>query len=224
MPDSLKKLFWPGAAEAGEADPPRPGRKDAPSAPAVRRSNGLREFCHSLKGLEGLRVLDLGTACQANLDFFLEQRHKIYTEDLLTALDANVYRVRGENGLRSFDTEGFLAENLSYQMLLFDAVLCWDLFDHVEEHAIRSLVDRLHWVVKPGGILLAFFHIADPGAMVPAYQYRIQGPDLLELHPRGQAALRRPLNNRNIENLFRTFHSLKFFLARDNLREVLIVR
>jgi len=44
------------------------------------------------------------------------------------------------------------------------------------------------------------------------------------LLPRGERELRQPLNNRNIEVLFKEFHSLKFFLARDNLREVLIVR
>jgi hypothetical protein len=36
--------------------------------------------------------------------------------------------------------------------------------------------------------------------------------------------LQRVFNNRNIENLFRDFASLKFFLARDNVREVLVVR
>jgi len=47
---------------------------------------------------------------------------------------------------------------------------------------------------------------------------------------RGSAAnsdsfqLQRVFNNRHIENLFRDFASIKFFLARDNIREVLVVR
>jgi hypothetical protein len=36
--------------------------------------------------------------------------------------------------------------------------------------------------------------------------------------------LQRVFNNRHIENLFRDFSSIKFFLARDNVREVLVVR
>src|SRR2546430_425182 len=36
--------------------------------------------------------------------------------------------------------------------------------------------------------------------------------------------LQRVFNNRHIENLFRDFASIKFFLARDNVREVLVVR
>ena len=35
---------------------------------------------------------------------------------------------------------------------------------------------------------------------------------------------RRVFNNRHIENLFRDFASIKFFLSRDNVREVLVVR
>ena len=36
--------------------------------------------------------------------------------------------------------------------------------------------------------------------------------------------LQRVFNNRHIETLFRDFASVKFFLARDNIREVLVVR
>jgi hypothetical protein len=36
--------------------------------------------------------------------------------------------------------------------------------------------------------------------------------------------LQRVFNNRHIENLFHDFASIKFFLARDNIREVLVVR
>jgi hypothetical protein len=42
--------------------------------------------------------------------------------------------------------------------------------------------------------------------------------------PASKFRLQRVFNNRNIENLFRDFASIKFFLARDNVREVLVVR
>jgi len=213
---ALKKLFKPGTAPVPEPKPP--------PVSSLRRSNGLREFCVELKGQEGLRVLDLGAVCQANISFFTDQQHKVYTEDLYPVLKTTRYRVRGDNGRWRFDPERFLIENLNYQMLLFDAVLCWDLFDQLDETAVRPLADRLHWVTKPGGVLLSFFYTAEPGASVPVYRYRIQGPETVELLPRGQITLRRPLNNRNIENLFKDFHSLKFFLARDHLREVMVIR
>ena len=216
LTETLKKLFKPATVE-------QPWSPPAPE-PQLRHSSGLREFCRELKGQRGLRVLDVGAACQANISFFTELGHKIYTEDIHPALASNAYRVRGENRRWRFDPQAFLAKNLNYQMLLFDAVLCWDLLDRVEESAVRPLVDRLHWVLKPGGVLLSFFHTGEPGATVPSYRYRIQGSEALELLPRGQILLHRPLSNRNIENLFQAFHSIKFFLARNNLREVLVIR
>jgi hypothetical protein len=42
--------------------------------------------------------------------------------------------------------------------------------------------------------------------------------------PTRPLALQRVFNNRHIENLFRDFASIKFFLSRDNIREVLVVR
>jgi hypothetical protein len=36
--------------------------------------------------------------------------------------------------------------------------------------------------------------------------------------------LQRVFNNRHIENLFHDFSSIKFFLARDHIREVLVIR
>jgi hypothetical protein len=44
------------------------------------------------------------------------------------------------------------------------------------------------------------------------------------LQERASFRLQRVFNNRHVENLFRDFHSLKFFLARDNIREVLAIR
>ena len=36
--------------------------------------------------------------------------------------------------------------------------------------------------------------------------------------------LQRVFANRHVENLFRDFASIKFFLGRDNLRDVLVIR
>jgi hypothetical protein len=51
--------------------------------------------------------------------------------------------------------------------------------------------------------------------------------DYKKERPTGTAksfTLQRVFNNRHIENLFRDFASIKFFLSRDNIREVLVVR
>jgi hypothetical protein len=86
------------------------------------------------------------------------------------------------------------------------------------------LIDRLAAAMRPGGVLLAFFHTKDAGPDAPYYRYHIAGAESLELQRGPQFRLQRVFNNRHIENLFREFTSIKFFLARDNVREVLVVR
>jgi len=115
-------------------------------------------------------------------------------------------------------------------------VLCWNLPDYMEESLVKPTVDRLWSVMKPGALLLTFFHTRDAGPESVCYRYHVTGTDMLEMseiklpvagHPAGEKQsprLQRVFNNRHIENLFRDFSSIKFFLARDNIREVLVVR
>jgi hypothetical protein len=120
-------------------------------------------------------------------------------------------------------------------------VLCWNLPDYLDESLVKPVVGRLWSVLKPGGMLLAFFHTRDAGPDSPCHRFHIVGADTLEMKKielrrealrasKGAAAtvdsfqLQRVFNNRHIENLFHDFASIKFFLARDNIREVLVVR
>jgi hypothetical protein len=92
-------------------------------------------------------------------------------------------------------------------------------------------------------MLLAFFHTHEAGPDAPCYRYHIVDNDILEMqHVQARRDLRkgpnsavhsstekrfrlqRVFNNRHVENLFRDFGSIKFFLTRDNIREVLVVR
>jgi hypothetical protein len=79
-------------------------------------------------------------------------------------------------------------------------------------------------MLKPKGHLLAFFHTKDAGAESLYSRHHIVQKDVLELEPIQGFKLQRIFNNRHIENLFKDFASRKFFLGRDNIREVLMVR
>ena len=130
-----------------------------------------------------------------------------------------------EDGRPTRDANRFLAENLVYGTnTIFDAILCWDAPDYLHEALVKPMVNRIHRILKPKGVLLAFFHTRDAGPEAPYYRYHIAGQDMLDLQPGPRFRLQRVFNNRHIENLFRDFSSIKFFLARDNVREVLVVR
>lgn len=213
------------------------GSSEQASAPAVpqkrsRRSSGIAEISRLLNTPDSLCVLDLGSTSANNIRFLTAKGHKNYSEDLLQASLDPAIQVRNEDGKIVPDEKKFLDENLTYSNGLFDVVLCWNLPDYMEESLVKPTIDRLWSVMKPGGLLLVFFHTRDAGPDAPCYRFHITGTDTLEMQEVRLSAskdkqnprLQRVFNNRNIENLFRDFASIKFFLARDAIREVLLVR
>jgi SAM-dependent methyltransferase len=202
----------------------------------TRRSSGMGEVARILNSQEGLCVLDMGSTSPGNIRFLTDRGHKNYSEDLLrSSLDPGL-RVKDDAGNQVVDSKKFLDENLGYPNAHFDVVLCWNLPDYMEESLVKPTIDRLWSVMKPGGVLLAFFHTRDAGPDSTCYRYHVTESDVLEMQevkfaPPGRPPsekqsprLQRVFNNRHIENLFRDFASIKFFLARDAMREVLVVR
>jgi hypothetical protein len=210
----------------------------APAAPhkSTRRSSGMGEVSRLLNSQEALCVLDMGATSASNIRFFTGKGHKNYSEDLLRSSLDPALRIQDSDGKPIVDSKRFLDENLVYPNALFDVVLCWNLPDYMEENLVKPTIDRLWSVMKPGALLLAFFHTRDAGPDSTCYRYHVTDSDMLEMQevkfaPPGRPAsekqsprLQRVFNNRHIENLFRDFSSIKFFLSRDAIREVLVVR
>lgn len=210
----------------------------APAAPQklTRRSSGMGEVSRLLNSQEALCVLDMGATSASNIRFFTGKGHKNYSEDLLRSSLDPTLRIPDSEGKSVVDSKKFLDENLVYPNAQFDVVLCWNLPDYMEENLVKPTIDRLWSVMKPGGLLLAFFHTRDAGPDSVCYRYHVTDSDMLEMQevhfaPPGKPVsekqsprLQRVFNNRHIENLFRDFSSIKFFLSRDSIREVLVVR
>ena len=212
----------------------KPDESSAAPQKLSRRSSGMGEISRLLKSQEGLCVLDMGSTSPNNIRFFTDKGHRNYSEDLLrSSLDPGL-RLPDATGKSTVDNKKFIEENLQYPNSHFDVVLCWNLPDYMEESLVKPTIDRLWSVMKPGGVLLAFFHTRDAGPDSTCYRYHVTDTDMLEMQEVKFAApgrsekqsprLQRVFNNRHIENLFRDFASIKFFLARDSIREVLVVR
>jgi hypothetical protein len=211
----------------GAAQNPAQPQEKSKSAPRIsRRCIGLGEFNRDLNGSEDQkpRVLDLGPTSPINIAFLANRNLRIHNEDVLRAAQDPSFMTRQEDGSQRLDPEKFFAENMSYPEHYFDGVLCWDVADYLPEELVKPLVDKIHSVLKPKGGLLAFFHTKDAGPDSPYCRYHIVQPDTLELEPEPGPRIQRIFNNRHVENLFRDFASRKFFLGRDNIREVLVVR
>jgi SAM-dependent methyltransferase len=225
---ALLRLFRPSPANDPLAQP---------SAERItRRSSGFAEFTRRIAGEQPLNILDLGPTSPANITYLTGLGHKVYNEDVLQGGGDPALVVAAEDGGKpSLDIARFLAGSLQYNPEQFDAVLCWDTADYMPEELVKPMVDRIHRVMKPGGSVLAFFHTKDAGPDAPYYRYHISAADTLSLqamwkpgtNPKARVPLfrlQRIFQNRHVENLFRDYGSLKFFLARDNVREIIVLR
>jgi hypothetical protein len=206
----------PPAGRATSESPPE--RILRPEDFVSRHSNGLDQFFSYIKGESGLSILDLAGVNQSNVSFITNLGHKIYSEDFLRSL-----RLAG-NGDAQPRVDSFLSQNLNHREASFDGVLVWDVLEYLSAPLLSATVDRLARIVKPGSYLLAVFQAQEKAESVPQYSFRIQDSKTLLVADRGRRKPEQVFNNRSLEKLFHGFESLKFFLARDKLREVIVRR
>src|ERR1700740_3286107 len=157
---NFMKLFR-GSSGRTPADAPDVAQK------LTRRSSGLGELARLWESETPLCVLDLGSTSPTNIPLLTGCAHKIYKEDLLVASTEPHLVIKDEQGSVTLDSRKFLADNLLYPAAHFDVVLCWNLADYLDESLVRPVMGRLWSVLKPGGMLLAFFHTKDAGPGPP---------------------------------------------------------
>src|SRR5262252_5708229 len=214
--------------------PPAAGATRAPVQPeSTRVSNGLKEFLWNLDGLERGTLLDLGPAWQTTLSFFIERGFRVSSEDVLRAW--KTFLTEEEARLRKDFAAGetlemtpsaraarFLKENLQYPRSSFDAVLLWDLLDYLEQALVKQAVASLTELLRPGGVVFAMFHSKKPEGF---QRYRVVNSSTLQMVPTTVVCpAQRVYQNREIQDLFGRYRTMKSFIGRDQLRETLFIK
>ena len=100
----------------------------------------------------------------------------------------------------------------------------WDSLQYLSPTLLDLTVKKLHRLLAPGAMMLAFFHSDEKARVVPTHYYRIHDMRTLSLVDRGSRPIAQFFNNRVIEKSFAEFASVKFFITRDHLREILVQR
>jgi hypothetical protein len=103
-------------------------------------------------------------------------------------------------------------------------VLLWDSLQFMSPALLNEVVERLYDLMKPKSYLLAFFTAQERATEAPSYGFRIVDNKTILLSDRGVRPVGHVFNNRNLEKLFGKFESVKFFLTRESLREVIVRR
>lgn len=214
--------------------PPQASASHAPDElESNRLSNGLKELLWNLDGLERGALLDLGPAWQTTLSFFIERGFRVSSEDVLRAW--KTFLTEEEARLRKDFAAGetlemtpsaraarFLKENLQYPRSSFDAVLLWDLLDYLEQALVKQIVASLTELLRPGGVVFAMFHSKKPEGF---QRYRVVDSNTLQMVPTAiLCPAQKVYQNREIQDLFGRYRTVKSFVGRDQLRETLFIK
>jgi 2-polyprenyl-3-methyl-5-hydroxy-6-metoxy-1,4-benzoquinol methylase len=218
-----------GSGPSGPGGPTPPSRlrfppRDTKGAETVttRQSRGLREFFDYIRDQSGLTILDLGGATQQNVNFITNLGHRLYSEDFLQILHETFGMEDTVDQSNPGRIEYFLRQALDYPEAHFDGVLIWDVLEYLAPALLTAVVERLVKIVRPKSYMLAFFHPDGKVETVPFYTFRIQEVNSLQIAERGARRPAQLFNNRSLEKLFGKFDSVKFFLTRERLREVIV--
>lgn len=191
-----------------------------------RNSSSWQELQKFLRHEQGMRVLDIGPTSSLNINFLTNLGHSVYMADLVhEAIKGGWELPAKEPGeLPSFNVNGFFEHNLSFQAREFDVVLLWATLDYLPDALTQALVERLKDSTRPGGKVLAFFHSKTEGPWTAYCRYHLTEGPQLEMQESEHFPIRRVYPNRKIEQLFKGFANHRFFLAKENLYEVLLTR
>jgi hypothetical protein len=189
----------------------------------ARASRGLEQFFFNIRDTVGLTILDLAVPNQENITFLTSLGHKLYTADLIGCLD-DAFGKNPADQTNAGRIEYFLRSSLDYPPDTFDAVLLWDGLQFMGPALLTATVDRLFEIMRPDAYLLAFVTANERVTEVPAHTFRIIDNKNITIIERGTRASGQVFNNRNIEKLFQRFQSVKFFLTKESLREVIVRR
>jgi SAM-dependent methyltransferase len=147
---SLSDLFSRRRKEPADSDA---GASDAP----VHPTKVLARFVASLSARTQPVLLDLGPVVGSNVSFFGEQLGcKIIVEDLSKDIDRHVREGKLE------DLPAALSKRFPHPSASIDGILCWDVFDYLDKNSAKKLAEQLTRILKPEGVLLAFFVTAEP--------------------------------------------------------------
>jgi hypothetical protein len=233
-----REIARPAAANSRPRTPGAPtvggGAPRAPEAhESTRVSNGLKELLWNLDGLGRGKLLDLGPAWQTTLSFFIERGFRVSSEDILRGwkgfLTEEEARLRDDaSALEALDmtpagrATRFLNDNLQYPKASFDAVLLWDLLDYLEPIMAKQVVANVTELLRSGGVVFAMFHSKKPEGF---QRYRVADSNTLQ---RISTAIICPAQkvyqNREIQDLFGRYRTMKSFVSRDQLRETLFIK
>jgi len=101
-------------------------------------------------------------------------------------------------------------------------MLLWDTLDYLEPKLAKETVAHLTEMVRPGGVVFGMFHSKKPAGF---QRYRVLGTTSLQvLEVKAIFPAQKLYQNREIQEMFGRFRTMKSYVSRDQLRETLFIK
>ncbi len=195
----------------------------------LRHSRGWAEVRSYLQQADSLRVLDFGSTSPANINYLTKLGHSVYMANIVQDATrpewlkpAQLFDEKG--AAPEFDVERFVSANLDFSGRDFDIILLWDTANFLPPAMVPALFVRLREVLRPDGKLLAFFHGRTEGPETVFARFQLGDGDDLQVLDSGSFPVRQVYQTRQVEKFLDGYSSVRFFLGKDNVREVIASR
>ena len=145
-------------------------RLDKPTGPFEKASYGsrmLKQYVGFLAKRVNSEILDIGPVCGKNIEFFLGHAAKLHVHDVMT---------QTHSGNQATQWPAALLEELAYENNSLDGIHVWDLHDHISNHDLSSVVQKLWSLLKPHGVVVMI--ASNVSGLQPFPQYFKIGEEL----------------------------------------------
>lgn len=211
----MASLFTWGGRKTTPPVSPSSVAIDTSSEP-VATSKVLPKVLTALSNVESPAIMDLGPVVGKNISFFGEELAcRIFVEDLFTIVETHAHA-----GTRDALGDALMAK-MTREPETVDGILCWDLFDYLDKPTSTRLAAALVRVLKPGGVLYAFFG-SKPEQLTHYSHFIVESRDRLRM--RARVATPTPRNVLVVRDVNRMFEGLvvsESVLLKSNARETL---
>lgn len=187
---------------------------------SVHPSLAFNVLYHQLRTDRKFHVLDLGSACKQNIEFFGQFSCKIYIEDLYNTLASFDY-LAPEDGFsydRIFDYLLPFTDNTR-----FDLILAWDLFNYLDRDQFHHLVRHLHRFSRRGTVIFSLISTLKHLPEKPN-QFRILDSEKLLYESRSSVLRTCPrYQQTDLDQIMKGFRTCNSFLLRNGFKEYLFL-
>ena len=170
----------------------------------------LQQLANRLEKQRRALVLDVGTVCNENINFFAQRAKKLFVCDIFAHM--NRYQ---SSGLK---TKSVWC-HLDYEPNSFDVINLWNLVEHLNDNDAKRLTEICSKIVKKKGLLF----VIENDVSAQAVSSFVIGEDF-QISLRPQTHLYFPWycrHDRAVISLFTSFSTVKIFQYRKGIREFL---